>query len=160
MEIIVPLQVKVCLPEDEVVPIENLVYVLKDLKIEAKLLEQLINKADAVIVTKLCGEKYTKITGNKRYARAGTFKRKPITSVGQLNLKVNRVKDIDQNRIIKPVLETIRFAGKQKYQPDIVMMSVDFAQKLSYRDTVEELSIVIPVVPSRMTINKQVIKIR
>ena len=158
MEIIVPLQVKVCLPEDEVVPIENLVYVLKDLKIEAKLLEQLINKADAVIVTKLCGEKYTKITGNKRYARAGTFKRKPITSVGQLNLKVNRVKDIDQNRIIKPVLETIRFAGKQKYQPDIVMMSVDFAQKLSYRDTVEELSIVIPVVPSRMTINKQVME--
>ena len=158
MEIIVPLQIKVCLPEDEVVPIENLVYVLKDLKIEAKLLEQLINKADAVIVTKLCGEKYTKITGNKRYARAGTFKRKPITSVGQLNLKVNRVKDIDQNRIIKPVLETIRFAGKQKYQPDIVMMSVDFAQKLSYRDTVEELSIVIPVVPSRMTINKQVME--
>ena len=158
MEIIVPLQVKVCLPEDEVVPIENLVYVLKDLKIEAKLLEQLINKADAVIVTKLCGEKYTKITGNERSARAGTFKRKPITSVGQLNLKVNRVKDIDQNRIIKPVLETIRFAGKQKYQPDIVMMSVDFAQNLSYRDTVEELSIVIPVVPSRMTINKQVME--
>ena len=66
MEIIVPLQVKVCLPEDEVVPIENLVYVLKDLKIEAKLLEQLINKADAVIVTKLCGEKYTKITALQR----------------------------------------------------------------------------------------------
>ena len=33
MEIIVPLQVKVCLPEDEVVPIENLVNMLRDLKI-------------------------------------------------------------------------------------------------------------------------------
>jgi hypothetical protein len=38
------------------------------------------------------------------------------------------------------------------------MMSVDFAQKMSYRDTVEELTIVIPVVPSRMTINKQVME--
>jgi hypothetical protein len=158
MEIIVPLQVKVCLPEDEVVPIENLVNMLRDLKIEAKLVEQIISIADAVIVTKLCGEKYTKKTGTEKYVHAGTSVRKAITSVGQLNLKVSRVKDIEQNRIIKPVLETIRFAGKQKYQPDIVMMSVDFAQKLSYRDTVEELSIVIPVVPSRMTINKQVME--
>ena len=158
MEIIVPLQVKVCFPEDEIVPIENLVYMLKNLKIEAKILEQIINIANDDIVTNLCGERYTKKSGNESYVRAGTSARKPITSVGQLNIKVNRVKDISHNRIIKPVLEMIRFAGKQKYQPDIVMMSVDFAQKLSYRDTVEELTIVIPVVPSRMTINKQVME--
>jgi len=158
MEIIVPLQVKVCLPEDEIVPIENLVLMLKNLKIEANVLEKIINFANDEIVTKLCGDRYTKKSGNESYVRAGTSERKLITSVGQLNLKVNRVKDIPHNRIIKPVLETIRFAGKQKYQPDIVMMSVDFAQKLSYRDTVEELSIVIPVVPSRMTINKQVME--
>ncbi|MDO8872171.1 MAG: ISH6 family transposase, partial [Methanoregula sp.] len=101
MEIIVTLQVKVCLPEDEEVPIEYLVYMLTDLKIEAKLLEQIINTADTEIVTKLCGEKYSKKTGNERYARAGTSVRKPITSIGQLNLKVNRVKDLEQNRIIK-----------------------------------------------------------
>ena len=76
MEIIVPLQVKVCLPEDEVVPIEYLVYEIRNLKIEAKLLEQLINTADTKIVTKLCGEKYSKKTGNERYARAGTSVRK------------------------------------------------------------------------------------
>ena len=151
-------QVKVCLPEDEIVPIENLVLMLKNLKIEANVLEKIINLANDEIVTKLCGEKYTKKSGNESYVRAGTSERKSITSVGQLNIKVNRVKDISHNRIIKPVLETIRFAGKQKYQPDIVMMSVDFAQKMSYRDTVEELTIVIPVVPSRMTINKQVME--
>jgi len=158
MEIIVPLQVKVCLPEDEVVPIEYLVNEIRNLKIEAKLVEQIISSADTEIVTKRCGEKYSKKMGNERYARAGTSVRKLITSIGQLVLKLNRVKDIEQNRIIKPVFETIQFAGKQKYQPDIVMMCVDFAQKLSYRDTVEELSIVIPVVPSRTTINKQVME--
>ncbi|MDO9035300.1 MAG: transposase, partial [Methanoregula sp.] len=159
MEIIVQMQVKVCLPEDESVPIENLVYVLRNQQIEARLLEKIINSADTDIATKLCGEKYTKKSGNECYLRAGTSERKPITSVGQLNIKVNRVKDIYHNRIIKPVLEMIRFAGRQKFQPDIVMMCVDFAQKLSYRDTVEELTIVIPVVPSRMTINKQVMEL-
>jgi len=158
MEIIVPMQVKVCLPDDEIVPIENLVHVLKKLQIEASLLEKIINLADTEIATKLCGEKYTKKSGNERYVRAGTSERKPITSVGQLNIKVNKIKDITLNRIIKPVFERIQFAGRQKYQPDIVMMSVDFAQKLSYRDTVEELTLVVPVVPSRMTINQQVMK--
>jgi len=158
MEIIVPMQVKVFLPEDEIVPIENLVHVLKKLQIEASLLEKIINSADTEIATRLCGDKYTKKSGNERYVRAGTSERKPITSVGQLNIKVNKVKDITRNRIIKPVLERIQFSGRQKYQPDIVMMSVDFAQKLSYRDTVEELTLVVPVVPSRMTINKQVMK--
>lgn len=40
MEIIVPMQVKVCHPEDEVVPIENLVYILKNLRIWARLIEK------------------------------------------------------------------------------------------------------------------------
>jgi transposase-like protein len=94
MKIIVPLQVKVCLPDDEIVPIENLVLMLKNLKIEANVLEKIINLVNDEIVTKLCGEKYTKRSGNESYVRAGTSERKPITSVGQLNLKVNRVKDI------------------------------------------------------------------
>lgn len=151
MEILVSMQVKVYLPEDEPVSIENLVYLLKELGIEAKFIEQIVNAADDEIVTKLCGEKYMK-KGNERYVRVGTLERKPIISVGQLDIKVNKVKDIYHNRIIKPVLEMIQFAGSQKYQPDIVMMSVDFVQKLSYRDTVVGLSIAIPVVSSRMTI--------
>ncbi len=38
MEIIIPMQLKVCLPEDEAVSIGNLVYLMKDLQIEAKFL--------------------------------------------------------------------------------------------------------------------------
>ena len=42
------------------------------------------------------------------------------------------------------------------YQPDIAMISVDFVQKLSYRDTTEELGLAVPEVPSRMTINNRI----
>jgi hypothetical protein len=43
MEIIVPLQVKVCLSEDETVPIEYFVRMLRDQRIEALLLERILN---------------------------------------------------------------------------------------------------------------------
>jgi len=36
------------------------------------------------------------------------------------------------------------------------MISIDFVQKLSYRDTTEELGLVVPEVPSRMTINNRI----
>jgi hypothetical protein len=71
---------------------------------------------------------------------------------------MNKVRDTVENRTRKPLTDRVKFAGKQKYQPDVLMVTVDFAQKLSYRDAVEELSLVIPRVPSRMTINKQVIE--
>lgn len=156
MEIIVSMQVKVCLPEDEVVPIENLVSSLKSQKIEAIVLEKIITTADTRIVTAICGEKYSKRSETTQYTRAGTSKKGIICSVGSMTLKTTKVRDIRQNKIIKPIYRLIEFSGKQKYQPEIVMISVDFVQKMSYRDTVEELSLVLPEVPSPMTVHNHV----
>jgi len=156
MEIIVSMQVKVCLPEVEVVPIENLVSSLKSQKIEAQVLEKIITAVDTQIVISLCGEKYSKRSEANQYTRAGTYEKTIICSVGSLTLKTTKVRDNHQNTVIKPICQLIRFSGKQKYQPDIVMISVDFVQKMSYRDTVKELSLVLPEVPSPMTINNHV----
>jgi len=156
MEIIVSLQVKVCLPEDRVTPIESLVSSLKSQKIEAIVLEEIITTADTRIVTTFCGEKYSKRSESTKYTRAGTSEKTIICSVGSLTLKTTKVRDIQQNTVIKPIYRLIQFSGKQKYQPEIVMISVDFVQKMSYRDTVEELSLVLPEVPSPMTINNHV----
>jgi hypothetical protein len=72
MEINVSIEVNVCVPDDEAVPIENLVSSLKIQNIEARILEQIITATDDKLVTSLCGEKYSKGDGNERYARAGT----------------------------------------------------------------------------------------
>jgi len=156
MEIIVSLQVKVCLPENRVTPIESLVSSLKSQKIEAIVLEEIITTAYTWIVTSLCGEKYSKRSEATQYTRAGTSEKTIICSVGSLTLKTTKVRDIHQNKTIKPIYRMIQFSGKQKYQPEIVMISVDFVQKMSYRDTVEELSLVLLEVPSPMTINNHV----
>jgi hypothetical protein len=90
MEIIVSLQVKVCLPENRVTPIESLVSSLKSQKIDAIVLEEIITTADTRIVTTLCGEKYSKRSEATQYTRAGTSEKTIICSVGSLTLKTTK----------------------------------------------------------------------
>ncbi len=156
MEITVSLQVKVCLPDDKAIPIESLISSIKKQKLEATLVKEIITTADTSAATSHCGEKYSKRSEDQQYTRAGTSEKTIICSVGALTFKTTKVRDNYQNKIIKPVYQLIQFSGKQRYQPEIVMISVDFVQKMSYRDAVEELSLVLPDVPSPTTINNQV----
>jgi aspartate carbamoyltransferase catalytic subunit len=87
MEIAITMQVKVCLPDDGPIPIEKIVSSLKDQKIEAKLVEEIITTADVRIVTALCGERYSNNGEPAQYSRAGTSKKTIITSLGSSNLK-------------------------------------------------------------------------
>jgi len=157
MDIVHVIEVKVCIPEDDQPkPIESLVASVKRLQIEAGILESTLATMDENLVDSYCGRKYSRHTPEERYIRAGTSEKRIITSVGSITLKLNKVRDVQENRIWKPLTEVVQFAGKQVYQPDISMISVDFVQKLSYRDTTEELGIVVPEVPSRMTINNRI----
>lgn len=156
MEIIVPLHVKVCLSDDETVPIEYFVRMLRDQRIEALLLERILNAADEQLVISMCGEKYSRQTGNERFKRAGTSERKIVTSFGPMTLKMHRILNVHQNQIKKPLTDLVQFSGKRMFQPDILMIVVDFAQKLSYRDTEAELALVLPKVPSRTIIHRHV----
>ncbi|OPZ44221.1 MAG: Transposase, Mutator family [Euryarchaeota archaeon ADurb.BinA087] len=157
MDIVHSIEVKVCISEEsQPIPIESLVASVKKLQIEAKLLEHILEAMNEYLVNSYCGKRYSRRNPEERYIRAGTSEKKIVTSVGSILLKLNKVRDIQENRIWKPLAEVVRFAGKQVYQPDIAMVSIDFVQKLSYRDTIEELGIVIPDVPSRMTINNRI----
>lgn len=156
MDIVHAIEVKVCISEDRPISIESLVASVKKLQIEGKVLESILEGMNEYLVNSYCGERYSKRTPEDRYIRAGTSEKKIVTSVGSIQLKLDKVRDILEKRIWKPLTDVVRFAGKQLYQPDISMISIDFVQKLSYRDTTEELGIVIPEVPSRMTINNRV----
>jgi hypothetical protein len=156
VQITISMNVNVCLPDNEKVPLEGIECSLKDQNLEAKVMEQVLMAIDAELVTIHCGEKYSKDRIDRRYRRAGTSSKTVITSVGPVTIPVNRIRDTYCNRIIKPLFDRVRLAGKHRYQTNVSMISVDFAQKMSYRDTVEELSLVIREVPSRMTINNRV----
>jgi len=157
MDIVHAIEVKICISEGgQPIPIESLVASVKNLQIEARLLERILEAMNEYLVNSYCGERYSRRTREERYIRAGTSEKTIVTSVGSITLKLNKVRDIQENRIWKPLTDIVRFAGKQVYQPDISMISIDFVQKLSYRDTTEELGIVLPEVPSRMTIHNRI----
>ena len=78
-----------------------------------------------------------------------------MTSIGPITIRMNNVRDTVQNWTRKPLVDRLQCAGKKVSAGCPLMKSVGFAQKPSYHETVEELSLVIPGVPSRMTINKR-----
>ncbi|MBS7281391.1 MAG: ISH6 family transposase, partial [Candidatus Freyarchaeota archaeon] len=68
-----------------------------------------------------CGPGNARGNGEKRYKRAGTKKRHPVTSIGRLDLKLHLVEDHLKDKIFKPVEDIISFDGRKVYQEDISM---------------------------------------
>ena len=157
-EVEVSLQVKIGIPEDKKVTVGNIATAIKDLGIEPKIAEQIIQTIDEKEVEKHCGTKYGRCNSEQRYQRAGTSSRNPVTAIGKLNIKLHKIKDKETNETFKPVKKLVELEGKRVYQEDISMIAVEFATKMTYRDTVKEGKIITKDFPSPCTVNKRVIE--
>lgn len=149
MEAHIAVHLKLDIPEDKKIPIEQLTYVITDQNIEKQVLEALLQALNDDIVEGFCNKKHQQGNGQAQYQRAGTTTRKIITMVGELNLRLSKVKDTDNNTTSIPFYQCITFDGKRMYQPDIAMATVDLAGKLSYRDVVKAVSLLIDIAPWR-----------
>src|SRR4030065_1011749 len=94
-EIEVSLHVKIGIQEDKKVTIGNIATAIRNLKIEPRIAEQIIQTIDENEVEKHCGSKYLKGNGENRYQRSGTSKRGPVTAVGKLNVTLHKVVDTE-----------------------------------------------------------------
>lgn len=155
-KILIPLQVGVCIPEDKKVTIGNLSTAVQKLQLDKMVVENIVGALDDGLVKAYAGEKYMRISP-KRYQRAGPKERHPITSVGKLDLDLNRIKDNRTGRVFKPIEDVIEFHGKKHYQEDISMISVELATKMTYRDAVLEGKLFTKM-PSASTINRRAIE--
>ena len=100
MDIVHVIEVKVCIPEDgQPKPVESLVASVKSLHIEARILELTLLAMDENLVDSYCGRKYSRRTPEERYIRAGTSEKMIVTSVGAMTLKLNKVRDVQENWI-------------------------------------------------------------
>lgn len=157
-EIVASVQVKIRMPEDINLTVGNVATVIHSLGIEKMLAEDIIHTLDEEKVEEYCGPKNARGNGGKRYRRAGTKKRHPVTCVGRLNLKLHLVEDRlkSENKTFKPVKDVIRFDGRKVYQEDISMASAELATKMTYRDAAVEGKL-FTLMPSASTINRRVI---
>ena len=157
-EIEVSLQVKIGIHEDKKVTVGNITTAIRNLEIEPRIAEQIIQTVDEKEVEKHCGNKYQRGNGENRYQRGGTYDRNPVTAVGKLNLTLHKVVDTEANRTLKPIYDVVDFGGKSVYQEDISMIAVELATKMTYRDTVKEGKFITEDFPSPCTVNQRVIE--
>ena len=157
-EIEVSLHVKIGIQEDKKVTIGNIATAIRNLKIEPRIAEQIIQTIDEREVEKLCGGKYLRGNGENHYRRGGTSERGPVTAVGKLNITLHKVVDTEANKTFKPINNVVDLDGKKIYQEDISMIAVELATKITYRDTVKEGKFITKDFPSPCTVNNRVIE--
>ena len=76
--------------ENKKVSVGNVATAVKGLGLEQKVTEAVIERVDEELVEKYCGGKYARGNSKKRYQRAGSVERHPVTSVGKLNLRLHQ----------------------------------------------------------------------
>jgi hypothetical protein len=157
-EIAVSLHIKIGILENKKITVGNIATAVKKCEIESTIVEKIINEIDSEQVEKYCGNIHLRGNGDKRFQRAGTCGKNPVTSVGRLNLNLHKVKDNEAERTFKPIEEIVEFHGKKVYQEDITMIGVELATKMTYRDTVKEGKLFLNEFPSASTLNMRVIE--
>lgn len=111
-EVEVSLRVKIGIPKDKKVTVANIATAIKDLGIEPRIAEQIIQTVDEKEVERHCGTKYGRCNAGQRYQRAGTSSREPVTAVGKLKIKLHKIKDKETKETFKPVKKVVELEGK------------------------------------------------
>jgi hypothetical protein len=157
-EIVASVQVKIRMPEDIKLTAGNIAAAVHGLGIEKLVTEEIIHVIDKEKVVEYCGPGNARGGCNKRYRRAGTRERHPVTCVGRLDLRLHLVEDRlkAKNKTFRPVEDVIGFDGRKVYQEDISMVSAELAAKMTYRDAAAEGKL-FTLMPSPSTINRRVI---
>ena len=139
--------------------IVNLAEKIRDLDLEKEVLDQFVVKLNEIVTTELCGEKYEHDKKDKACERAGNYCRKIITLLGESELKIDKIRDMSNRKIFKPLLSVLGIEPYKNCQDDIVFASMDIATKSSYRDTVYIMENFLKKLLSPSTINRELIKL-
>jgi len=157
IEISIPMHINFTFDGDFTVA--NLSEKIRGLELEKLVLNQFIENFNEMVTIELCGERYKHDKKEKRYERAGKSDRKIITLLGELDLKVDKIRDKLTGEIFKPLLPLLSVEPYKNYQNDIIFTSSDIATKNTYRDTVYIMKNFLKKQLSPSTINREVIKL-
>lgn len=121
------------------------------------MLKDILEDRDQELVNELCGPRYHPYP-NGRYRRSGTRTRTLGTRFGKTTITTTRVRDRRTGRHFVPLWTDVRIQPRRTYQEDVVHKAASMAQRMSYRNTREELEHFVQGTPSPMTINRRVIE--
>ena len=117
----------------------------------------LLEDRDRELSDELCGPWYHPRKG-RGYRRTGRKRRILGTRFGKVTIRVRRVEEIATGRVFSPLWRDVLLDGQRLYQPDVIALAEQFAERMTYRNTREELGKLVLGVPSPRTINRRVIE--
>jgi len=141
MDITVSLQIKITFDGNKKVSVGNVATAVKGLGLEQKVTEAVIERVDEELIEKYCGGKYARGNSKKRYQRAGSVERHPVTSVGKLNLRLHRVRDKEEEKIFLPVEDRVNLLVALKRGSEAIGAgNLDHKVKVKTGDELEDLA--------------------
>jgi transposase-like protein len=98
------------------------------------ILKSLLEKAQDELIQELCGPRYSR-GGDRRFRRAGTAKRTLETRHGTVELRLVKVKSVENGSVMRPLLLYIGLEPRKRIVDDLVLECAETATYLTYRDS-------------------------
>jgi len=160
IEVTVTIHFVLTIDPTEQYPLAAFAEFLTEQRLEATLLEAIIESLNDVLIEAYCGEKHAQGNGTNRFQRSTSKTRTAVTTVGEHEFSLGYVEDTaaadEEKSHFRPIDQVIDFNGKKRYQQDIAARAVDLATTLSYRDAVSHFED-LERTPSKDTIRDRVI---
>jgi len=118
-------------------------------------LQEVLESRDRELVAALCGPTYRPRADGPR--RAGTSRRTFGTLLGRITVRVTLVR-LPDGRIVTPLWQDVLISPRRLYQDDVVAAAISGVQRMSYRNTLEELHRLTGIAPSPRTLNRRVVE--
>ena len=107
---------------------------LDKVNIPKEILKSALGNLQDGLVWDLCGPEYER-NPNKRFSRAGTTKRTLLTRHGEIEFKLARVHDLQNDCYFRPLLLYVGVLPKKRIVDDLTIECAEVATYLTYRDS-------------------------
>ena len=107
---------------------------LDEANVNKTVLKTVIEKVQDQLITELCGRKYGR-NRDARFKRAGTIDRTLVTRHGTIEFKLAKVRSLENESILRPLLLDIGLEPWKRIVEDLVFECAETASILTYRDS-------------------------
>jgi hypothetical protein len=141
---------------DEKITLPAMTKALQEKGLGRDALIALLQARNDELCDQLCGQKY-KPDHSSAFERKGSKKRTLGTRFGKIQLHLSRVRNKITNEWFCPIWSDVIVEPRKIFQLDIIGIMQSGAQRMSYRNTSEEIeAVVLGEVPSPCTVNRRI----
>ena len=117
-----------------------------------EILKAVLERAQEELIDELCGRKYARDVV-RRFRRAGTARRTLVTRHGVVELRLVKVRSLENGSVLRPFLLHVGLEPRRRVVDDLVLECAEAATYLTYRDSEKVIEGLTRARPSRHRIH-------